>query len=493
MVRHTGTFVYTAAGTLSRLSTLVAQVLLRRAIPPDQFGLWSLTQVIVEFVSSFDLGSVSAIERDLPLERGRQRATSVISLQSSALILVMLQGAISAVAVVLYSLVLGLGGSRDDLLAWGGAAAILLFAPANAAGQAVIRAHGRFDHAGYLGVSIALTSSVCVLGGGLLAGAQGLILGGIAAVIINALSSWNYARLLGISIQVHYISRASVARLLRFGVPMRVADYPTSVFMTADALAVAALYNKETLALYATARTFVAVGVEVASRLTASVRNDWRVRLGRDPSDQSIPRGVFRLLSLQALAVLPCLALAIYLGGEIVTYVLMPQYAGALPILKLLLVGCVFLPPAYGIRDLWVVRADFRALFLTGSGGVLAFGALIGTLSLSIQSVDVQLVALGYVVSSAVYMGVLLATCGRAMWGGPRAALAAGILLAGAALTWSVLELATLPVGWDLRLGADVLVATALRSLLLLLLPLGWTLAREWPALKAMRSEGRSL
>lgn len=468
MIRES--LIYTASGIVVRSLSLVTAVLLRRWIPPAQFGLWNFTKVIVDFVSKFDLGCDPAIMRDLPLERGRGNQTMVEALQSSALATTAVQGLLSAIVVVLYRLLIGSSGRSSAWLVWGGAAIILLFSFATVTGLSVIKAHGRFERAGYWEILANLIMPLCLLVGGWVANVNGLIVGGAIAAGLKFLSVWVYIARLGIQINLWSISRTALERLLGFGIPMRLFDYPSTLFSSIDLLAVAALFGEEALALYSTARLGLGITSEVAGRLGSPERNDWRVRLGRKSKEKLVAEDVFGLMNFLALLVWPSLALFTYLGVEVVTLTFIPQYVGALPVLRVLLVAWLFLPEAYGIRDLWVVQAKFRILFITGVGALLAFGAALGVLRYLSEFSDIAMIAMSFLIGSTLYMGILLVAAKKTIWNWHQTLITATVLLMAGGMIWTMLGLATLPVNWSLERDFNTLLTILMQSSLSLVL-----------------------
>lgn len=458
MMRGRDSIVYAFSGSAYRCVSLVTSVLLRRVIAPEQFGLWNLVQVINEFVGKFDLGTSAAIERHVPVERGRDDAVAVRGLQSSALVLVIAQGALSAGAVLVWCAFAPHGlDDRGYWFVWAGAAALVLFSPLVSTSQSIVQAHGRFEHAGYFTVVLGLLNTVLTFVGGLLGGARGLVAGGVAASALSAVCAFAYLRTLHIPLSLASVSKRTIGRILKFGLPLRVADYPSTVFLSIDGLAVALMHSRAELAVYATARLFSGAGFELATRLTSAERNQWLVRMGRNDDDRAFSDGVWHLLRVQALFVLPTLALATYVGAEILTRVAMPQYLGTLPILRVLLIGWLFLPQSSGLRDLWVARGNFTALFVTGVIGLAAFAAaLMGLRSWRVVE-GPAVVATAYVMSCAVYITVLLAWVGRKMWGPRRAVAAVGHLLMSAGAVFGLTHLATLPS--DSQIGDAASVA----------------------------------
>ena len=482
MLRSRGSVIYTISGFLRRLFGLFANVVLRRLIPPAQFGLWNLVQVIAEFVNKLDLGSAAAVSRDLPIERGRGEWDEVVALQSAAMVLVGIQGIVSGAGVLAYWYFSSSGVHRGDPWVWLAAAMISLFQPALGTGQAVLQSHGRFSHAGVLGVAVGLMTSACLLVGGVFGGAHGVILGGVVAGVLGPTGTWVYLKLLGIEWRIAEATREAIGRLLRFGVPLKVWDYPSILFFGIDALAVAAFYETDDLAFYATARLFSGVGYEIATRLTAVERNEWRVRLGRDPGDGSIPVGILRLIGIQSMLVLPTVAFGTLVGAAVLTRTLMPAYTLALPILQVLVLSWFVLPQAYGLRDLWVVRGNFRGLFISGLVGLGGF-VLFFSISRQVFSFDSLIsAAICFTGAALVYMIVLLATAGYSMWGGVRAWWAGGMILLGGAGTALIGHLTRLPGDWRLADGLETLVRSV-GSGAVVLVPLvtfgAWLLVRR--------------
>lgn len=461
--------IYAASGIFGKIFSVGAGIALRHLIPPAQFGLWNLTQVIVGFVSKFDLGCDGAVARDLALEVGRRDPDAILTVQTAAWSIVAAQGVAYTLAVLGYWQLAARSSGQTPAVVWVGAATMLLVFPLTMTWQTVIQTRGWFEHAGYLGVVISVVGPLCWLIGGLMGGAPGLILGGAIGAVASAGVVGRYAWLLGVRIAAARASWTAVRRLLRYGVPMRLFDYPSTVYFSSDIFVVAALFDRQSLALYGTAVLAVSVTSEIASRLVAAERNEWRIRLGADPADQSIPRGSFGVLHMMVLAVWPILAWGIYLATQVATFVFMPMYLGALPVLKILLVAWIFSPATYGVRDFWLVRGNFGPLLLTGVVGLAAFGAILTPLYWFTGSRGPEIVALAFLASGAVYMALLLGLLSRGVWSRRQVLVAAALLSASALLLWESLDLAVLSAAWGQTRDLMVVVRAAGKSALALL------------------------
>ncbi len=452
-----------------RVLSLMTGIVLRRWIPPAEFGAWSLTQVIVDFVSQIDPGADASLMRNLPLERGRGNGALIRGLHSSAMFVALGQGVLGALGVVIYWLAVVRHPTLAGGLVWAGAAVILAGRPIVTIGTAVATSHSRFEHAGSLGILVSVVTTGSWLLGGWLAGVNGLIVGAVVASTVSGIVTWSYLEWLHIGPHIREASWHAVRRLLGFGIPLRTADFPTNFVLTADAVAVAALFSPASLALYSTATLAVGAVNEFVNRLTMPERNEWRVEVGRTGDSNAVARGASLFFVFLALGVWPPIAVVTYVGVQIVTHVMMPSYVGLMPILKVLLVAWVFLPQAYGIRDLWIIEGNFRAIFLSGLAGLIAFGGLLFAASRrpGFEPLDVAWV---YLASGAVLMVVLVATVGRRMWGGELALGHLGLLAVAGAITWFAQGPATLPTDWRLSTGIGM-AAKASGLALLIVLP----------------------
>lgn len=449
--------VYGLSGIPVRALSLMTGLVLRRWIAPAQFGAWSLTQVIVDFVSKLDLGADASLMRNLPLERGRGAETLVRGFHSSAMFAALAQGILGALGVVIYWLFVTRDATWDNGLVWVGAAVILASRPIVTIGTAVVTSHGRFEHAGALGIMVSVVTTTSWLIGGWLSGVYGLIVGAVVASAIAAIVTMAYLERLNLGPRLREASWAVARRLLGFGIPLRAADFSTGFFLTVDAVAVAALFQPAALALYSTATLAVGAVSEFVGRLTLPERNEWRVEVGRHGTTDAVARGVSLFFVILALGIWPPVAVATYLGVQIITHVVMPSYGGLTPILRVLLVAWVALPQAYGIRDLWVIEGNFRAIFLSGLVGLATFGGLL-LAAAHRPGFEPLWVAWIYLVSGAILMVALLATAGRRMWGRWRTAGHLCLLVAAGAVTWIAQGVATLPVNWGFSTGLGVAV-----------------------------------
>lgn len=485
-------FIYSACGGLTSLISVVSAVLLRRWMPPETFGLWSMTTVIVGTVMKFDLGIGNAIMRNVPLAQGQNNEKQIHGLQASSIVLSVAHGVLAGLGVLIYYYAVRPGGDFSGVLIWVGAAVILAFTPVTAVLRECMMASGYFAHVGFLNMLTSLIVQSIRLVCGFLFAAVGLIAGGMIAACFSAGLGTLFVFLLDVKGRIKEVSLERIQVLLSVGIGLRISDYPANFFMTIDSLAVGVLFGSKALALYMTATMVVKLIGAPVGFLSSSVRNIWRVRLGKEPNDQSIARGSYTILKYQTLLIWPLFTLIAYLSTQVVISLFIPKYYETLPVLKILMVSWVFTPWSYSIRDLWIVRKDFRHLFCTGCAGPVSFLITLGVLLYLNELNGILVVAIAYLISCLIYKVTLLATIGKEMWGNHQTIYAGAMLFFSAILIWLVLQLATLPPGMDVR-DDYVLIIERLFYCMLMLSPLtSFGIYKSWPLLMLLYKNYRS-
>ncbi len=189
-------------------------------------------------------------------------------------------------------------------------------------------------------------------------GGQAIVIGNIAQAVVEAVLIWRCTRL-GWFRRARW-SWARVREILRYGIPLGVAQVLNSAARSWDNLAFSALFGGRVLGLYNMAYNLAAVpAVQVGEQIAlvfAPALQNVRER-DRKPA-------VIRAMGLMALLVFP---MAIGLGAiaqSLIAVLLRPEWQGVAPLLTVLCVLSVFRPITWAISAHWSVCGRTRMMML---------------------------------------------------------------------------------------------------------------------------------
>lgn len=415
---------YSGASVFAQFAQVVQNLLVRRFLAPPLMGMWNRVGVIQSFVGTFDLGVTQAAGRELPLLRGAGQFKEEQIVRSTACWARLGQGVLFATGIVIVAL---LWKGQHDMaqLRLAGIAAVLVavlswndtFTVFCQSAQCYV-ALGRSMAASAL-VSVVLLPIAAWLGG--LPGMMGAAV--VAAVIQAILLTW-MARTAGIWTTLSW-RWPIIRRLVFFGLPLRLVDYPLSLFMILDSLVVAHYCSAAQLAIYATAQLLFAVASDLPSRMGNVLLSRMYFLIGGNTDRLQVGEELRRFLFVQHTLLMPLLLTTLWWGAQFILRTFLLKYASALDVAQVLLVGIYFIPASTLIRNFWIIDKRLISLFASNLGG-LAAGT--GALLIAARAGHFQLnwISGGMVCGYAIHFAILLFSIGRSVWGA-RIAMVVGL------------------------------------------------------------------
>jgi O-antigen/teichoic acid export membrane protein len=221
------------------------------------FGVWAVIGSLVGYLSLFDAGLGAAITRFVALHQARGDTGSVHLTATSGFRLTLFLGALCfGVTVALAPLFGGLFGARFGVVAILVGAGIAVGLPATVP-VVVLRGLGRFDLASAVGIAGTGLFAICVLfvlemGYGLV----GLVAVDAPVTATTALLALKLLRRVEPELQIVIgkTDRATMGELLRFGLPLLLANASEQLNAQSDELVIATLMSVESVTPYTLAR-----------------------------------------------------------------------------------------------------------------------------------------------------------------------------------------------------------------------------------------------
>lgn len=472
--------VYGGIGIVVQAVRLVQAVALRRLLIPEVIGVIGLADLVQSSVKSLDLGIIAAASRELPLLRGAGRSEEEGVVRVTALRSYVAQSAVFAVPVAVYAL----AAVSDPRIRWALCAAVIIqvLSAACEGEQVVLQSAQKFVGLGRVGLLFALAYAVGVVIGARIFGLAGVLAGGVAAWAAQAFWLRRCGASYGLSEGGRFESKV-LAELVRFGLPLRICDYPTALAVLVDSMLVGKLLGLEGLALYATLRSFYNQALELPTRFSSVVlmrlyHND--AGPGRAASAPQL-----RLFFLvQYLLVLPAIISVVVVGLRLLTSCLLPRYEAVVPLAQVLLLELYFVPQVSLMRNYWIMDKKLGMIAASGSIWLLSRVALLYWL-IEVRGLGLSGAAWACLVSAALYHFFLLVTVGRSLWGGIGAVKLGLLVVFSVACTGVVVRQFSAPATPD-WMPAIILAARQMTGMTALLSPmLLWGL---WEIVRSRRA-----
>ncbi len=404
--------IYGGAGIIVQIFRLVQEVLLRRLLTTEIIGIIGLGDLVQSFAKSLDLGVVVAAGRDLPLLRGAGRLDEEAIARRTALWGYVAQAVIFAIPVVVYALV----AVTDPNIRWALCAASLVqvLTAACEARQLVLQSVQNFASLSRVNLSFALIYAACVVSGAELFGLRGVLVGGVAAWIVQTFLLRHY--IAGLVLQEGRLDFRVLKSLISFGLPLKLCDYPTALAFLVDSMIVGKLFGLEGLAIYSTARAFFNQALELPTRFGSVVL----MRLYHD--DAAEGRAVSaaqlaRFLKAQYFLILPVLVCGFAVGLRFLASCFLPRYMPTVAVAEVLILEAYFVPQISLMRNYWIIDKNLRLIAVSGSLWLISRVVLLYWLAVGLK-LGLIGAAWACVASAIVYYAFLLIGIGHPLWGG---------------------------------------------------------------------------
>lgn len=419
--------------------SLVRNVLIARVMGAAAFGLWNVCLVAQRIAAESHLGALSAVAVRSPLARGEGDEAAAARVERVGATLALILGGVAGVVAGAALRVIG----GPPLATAGVALAVcVLLQQQFAAAATILRARLRF---GGLAVGQGVFAVVYVAGLVLLL-PDYYVTGALAAAalaLVAALAGvWLHSR--AAAPAPARLHAAETRALIRRGLPVYLVQLTLVLLLQTDRVVVGAALGQEALGHYGVlviAGTGLLFVPDAFSAVLWPFASERFGRLRSDPGAlSSLAAGSVRHLSLLLLGLLP---LTLAAADALVAHVL-PQYAPALPALRIYVAGLFPLALSLPLRNLLVTAGAERPLLRLQVALLAAEAGLATTAALT--GFGIRGVALVTAIVSATLYAAVLALSARRNVLAPHAAASAA--------AWSAVALA-------LALGADALLNTA--------------------------------
>lgn len=246
---------YSGINIISQFVTFVRGFIVRHILPPKIMGIWNFVQVIQGVIATFDLGTISAAGRELPILRGKKEIEEETQVRSTTFWFSFLQIIIVGLGAIIYA-----WWNKEEYGNWQ-ITAFYIAAIISICNSFYISYITFFQSAQYyvllsrLLLVISLLELISYPLGAYLGNLSGLFIAVVGAALLKVSYILKIGFRRGLRIRRN-INRNILKELLSFGFPLRLVDFPNSYLRMADHLWVVKFLDIESLALYSLARVF---------------------------------------------------------------------------------------------------------------------------------------------------------------------------------------------------------------------------------------------
>lgn len=425
---------YTSVNLFAQVAQLAQRFLVRSVISPAQMGVWELALAIQGFVASIDPGLSSAAWFELPVLHGQRELQEEERVRSTTFWSNLVLGLLGAGGILIYTCVRWSKFSDDMALAPLVAAFLVVIFAINQSFVTFYQARQSYIQLSRISFCYAVCFAAACSLGAFTIGLVGLLAG---AVLAYGLQTTLFLFLAGKEglLPSRSWKPATFRRLLAFGLPLRLADFPMALFCYMDVFLITSFLDAASLGIYATARVFFLQTANVSAMLGnvfgarilhMSGAGRMRAELAADMRD---------FLIIQYLLLYPVLTGAVLLGFSFLTTLMNPQYTGSIPVLKVLILCTFFAPQAAVVRNFWMMDKRLLALGISSVVGLAAMAASLFCFT-RILGVTLESVAWAALVGYLLYYLYLMFSIGRELWGISGSVRVAGCAVLAASLIW---------------------------------------------------------
>lgn len=459
----------------------VQGIIIRAILPPSVVGTWNYVGVTQGFTNTFDLGITAGAGRELPLLRGAGKTDEEHLARSTAFWGRLIQALAFAGIIVAVTAT----GYREA--AWNvalTAAALVVLVSCVESYTCFCQSAEKYVFLSRANVIGAVMLLIGVVGGGYYGGATGIMIGAVTATAIKVMVLATGRRDDAMPM-LPVLNGPILKRLIGFGLPMRLVDYPLALFTMLDVLLISHFLTAAELGVYTTAKIITMMAVEGPTKLNTVYLSRLYIRCGENKDRAEIAGTLRQFVLAQYTIVLPLSVLGAWWFAKVMIDGMLPRYEEALDSTRLLLLTAFVVPQTSMVRNFWMIDKRFKATGLVNAGGLLAMALSMGVV-LFMGDFSLERVAAAYLMGFTIHFLILMATVGREVWGLKQTMSVASVALGAGAYVGGVIFMfagGRAEPGLIPTLSAAVLPLLASVALVAPLVVCGW----HWSGIRNLR------
>lgn len=409
------TFFYSGATTSMQIISFLRGIILRIILIPEILGVYNLIQVISGFVTVFDTGASAAASRELPILRGKNDVVNESLMRASVLWFTIGQSIIVGFGTILYALLYISDYTSLEIIGFFMVAILLVMSAVTSSYDIFFRSAQQYFSLSKIVFVMGFVEAGAYISGAYFGGIYGLLSGVVVAAVIRLFVSVFIGYKNGITIKMQF-SFPMLKKLLTFGFPLRLIDYPMQYMIMADLLWVTKFMDVGSLAIYTTAQLFFKQSNQISSTLGTVFETRIIRHFGKHNSWEQIAKIIKKYIYLQLLVVVPTL---IWLCVTFIPFIIrqfLPKYVSANGPIIYLMLGNFFIVTNSGLTIPWFIKKKLISRGLANCFGFIATISMLGFFWFVLKKQDLSSIAISIVCGYMTYFIYILIFVGRELW-----------------------------------------------------------------------------
>ena len=335
--------LFTVSTLFLQTSRFGVNLLAARQLGPSVWGLWYVLNLVLIYGGMVHLGVINAMNRDVPVFRGKGDTTKVQLVQAVTLAVLVVTTTVSGLVLLVGAVVW-----RDEVLRGPLGMLALLFAATQVYTflQIYLKSYGLFTKMSYQQVAFALLLPLAVVPLTLTYQLTGFILGQTVVTLFVSLYIWLTS---GVNFRLVFDFKEAL-RLMRVGLPIMMVGLLYTLLTTADRWVITALLNVQQLGYYSLAIMMLGVlsliPMVIAQQMYPRMAETW----GRTNDPQAVLTWALRQGGMATAVTLPLLVV-LYFSASPLVVTFLPAYTPGIPAMQIVLIGPLFLALSGGFGN----------------------------------------------------------------------------------------------------------------------------------------------
>lgn len=429
---------YASVNVIGQAAQLAQRFVVRSIVTPAHMGIWELAVNLQGFVSNLDPGFYAAAWYELPVLHGQKDFAEEDRVRATSFWSNIVFSLVCALGVLSYALVFSDRFTHELVLAPLTAALLVLIYSVSQSFVTSYQARQAYVPLSKVSLHYALLNAILCPLGAYLAGIGGLLAGAVVSAAAQAFLLVWVAREEELRPRWSWSWR-TFRRLVLFGLPLRIVDYPLAVFTYLDVFLITLYLEPGALGIYGTARTFFLQTANVSAMLGTVLLSRLLHLSGASRPRRELASEMSDFLIIQYLLVYPLLIIALLLGFSVLTIYFNPAYTDSIPILKVLAIAVYLVPQTSLVRNFWIMD---RRLVKLGVSNIVGLLGMSGSLFFVQCTGDFTILSIAWatIAGYSVYYLYIMLTVGREAWGLGGSLRVCSCALLGASVVWFSLD-----------------------------------------------------
>ena len=402
--------------TLSvQIISLFRGIVIRIILVPEILGIYNLIQVVLGFITVFDFGASSAAGRELPILRGKNNTANESLMRSTVLRFTMGQSILVALGTVIYALFFDNDYFSLGILGFLIALFLLIIGSIINVYDIFLRCSQKYVALSSIIITVGVFEALAFVFGAYLGGINGLLIGVIATALFKLILSVIIGYKNGICVRLDF-SFSQIKKLLSYGFPLRVIDYPMQYMVMVDLLWVTKFMDIASLAVYTTAQIFF----KQSSQISNSIGSVFETRIiqyfGKYNSWKNIAYLIKKYMYLQLLVFVPILICVCSIFIPLVIRQFLPKYQDANQAIIYLLLANFFIVINSGLTIPWFTNKKLISRGLSNLLGLVVIILILSFFWFGLEIQELSSIAISVTLSYLFYFIYMLIMVGKELW-----------------------------------------------------------------------------